>query len=119
MLARKISASMGTSAGRKGRNASWGCARAIIATPLSPGGAARSSLHLPDRRAVFLVLELDAHRLELVADSVGFLEILRLAGGIARVDKLFDRSLIETTRRPQNLGLFLCFPSEETLAIKT
>src|SRR5262249_5551022 len=40
--------------------------------------ASRSSLHLPDRRAVFLVLELDSHRIELVANLIRYLEVLRL-----------------------------------------
>src|SRR5262245_36466274 len=89
MLARKISASSGASAGRNGRIPSFGCARALmIASPLRR--PARSSLHLPDGGAVLLVLELDAHGLELVADAVGVPEIPGLARGVAGIDERDD-----------------------------
>src|SRR5262249_27240539 len=41
--------------------------------------AARSSFHLPRGGPVLMVLELDAHRLELVADAVRLREVLRFA----------------------------------------
>src|SRR5258708_39574110 len=89
-----MSARSGASAGRNGRSASFGCARAVIGRrPRRRGelrkplplrervseGAARSSFHLPSRGPALVVLELDPHRLELVADAVGFLETFRLA----------------------------------------
>src|SRR5262249_16386240 len=49
--------------------------------------AARSSLYLPSRSAVLVFLSLDARCVELGAKSRGLSGILRLAGGIARVDK--------------------------------
>src|SRR5262249_18014529 len=60
-------------------------------------GAARSSLFLPSRGAVLVVLELDAHRLELVAAAVGCSAILRLAAGIARVEKGVSLICIDDT----------------------
>src|SRR5512133_4403015 len=99
MLARKISASSGASAGRNGRSAGFGFARAVIAPPPRrprpphPQGervsecAAPSSLHLPGRAAVLVILEFDAHRLELIADAIGLLEVFFSARGIARIDQ--------------------------------
>src|SRR5262249_38632096 len=58
---------------------------------------APSSRCLPSRGAVLVVLELDVHCLELVADAVGLSEILRLAGGIARVDKRVHLIRIDDT----------------------
>src|SRR5438046_40052 len=52
--------------------------------------AARSSLHLPDRGAVLLVFELNAHSLELIANAIGFLEVLCLARISPGVDQLID-----------------------------
>src|SRR5262245_1765317 len=54
-----------------------------------------SSLHLPDRGAIFLVLELDAHGRELVADAVGVLEVSGLAGGVAGIDQRDDLVLVD------------------------
>src|SRR5262249_15394862 len=48
---------------------------------------APSSRCLPGRAAVLVVLELDAHRLELVSDAVGLLETFRLARGITCIDE--------------------------------
>src|SRR5262249_29847000 len=48
---------------------------------------APSSRYFPSRGAVLVVLEFDTHRLELVADAVGFLEIFRLARGVAGIDQ--------------------------------
>src|SRR5262249_30070825 len=48
---------------------------------------APSSRCLPRRGAVLMVLELDAHRLELVADAVGLPETFRLARGITCIDE--------------------------------
>src|SRR6476619_4035322 len=118
MLARKISANTGTSADRNGRSASWGCARAIIMAPPRLKPAARSSLHPPSRAAVLFVLKLDALRVELVADSVGLLEILRLAGGITSIDQFLDCGFIQTTGCLEDLSRFLVFPGEEARAIK-
>src|SRR5215471_2922906 len=49
--------------------------------------AAHSSFCLPSGSSVLVVLELDAHRLELVADAVGLLETFRLARGITCIDE--------------------------------
>src|SRR5262249_7063986 len=46
---------------------------------------APSPQYLPSRGAVLVVLELDAHRLELIADAIGFLEILRLTSSISSI----------------------------------
>src|SRR5262249_5811790 len=66
--------------------------------------ASRSSLHLPDRRAVFLVLELDSHRIELVANLIRYLEVLRLACGVAGVDQCYDLVVVyASTLSPQDV----------------
>src|SRR6478735_2577094 len=114
MLARKISASIGTSAGRNGRSASFGCARAIILSPPRLKPAAHSSLHPPSCAAILLVLKLDTLRRELVADSVGLLEILR----IASIDEFLDRGFVQTTGCLEGFRRFLFFPGEEARAIK-
>src|SRR5258708_34257766 len=48
---------------------------------------APSSFHLPRSAPVLVVLELDAHRVELVADAVGLFEIFCLARGITCIDE--------------------------------
>jgi len=59
--------------------------------------APRSSLDLPDRGAVLLVLKLNAYRFELVADTVGLLEVSRLAGGVATVNQRIDLTLVHAS----------------------
>src|SRR5262249_27754835 len=61
---------------------SAGTAAAQTSTVRAP-----SSRYFPSRSSVLVVLELDAHRLELVADGVGFLEIFCLARGVAGIDQ--------------------------------
>src|SRR6516164_4099696 len=46
-----------------------------------------SSRYFPSRGSVLVVLELDAHRFELVADAIGFLETFCLARGVAGIDQ--------------------------------
>src|SRR5262245_16366246 len=83
MLARKISASSDASAGRNGRNASAGCARALMTG--APQGervsprAARSSRRLPGGAAT---------------EAIGFGEALGLAPGGRGVDQLLHRRFI-------------------------
>ena len=60
-----------------------------------------SPLHLPRRHdlsggGVLRILELDAHGGKLVADAIGFFEVLRLAGGVAGIDELVNQILIKT-----------------------
>jgi hypothetical protein len=44
-----------------------------------------------------VVLELDTHRFELIAKAVGVFEILRPAGGVARVDERVHLIRIDDT----------------------
>ena len=61
--------------------------------------AARSSRDLPGG-AVLGVFQHDAHFGELVADAVGFFEVLCLAGGVASLDRALSTvTLIRVTRR--------------------
>src|SRR6266568_9268092 len=130
MLARKISASSGASAGKNGRSASRGFACAFMKRlrllPLVPAkatqcfgkgldshfrgnervlpcsglppralpGTSRSSCDLPGG-AVLGILQDNAHGGELVADAVGLLEVLFLAGGVAGIDPGSDRAFVE------------------------
>src|SRR5262245_30716768 len=57
--------------------------------------AARSSPHLPQRRAIFLVFELHPNCLELVTNTIGLLEVLRPARGIASVDERHHLALVD------------------------
>src|SRR5437764_8964790 len=58
---------------------------------------APSPLHLPGRRAVLFVFELNAHCPELITNAIGLTEVLRLAGGVARVDQRRDLFFIHFT----------------------
>src|SRR5262249_37389703 len=46
-----------------------------------------SSLHLPRRTAVLVILELDPHCVELAADAISLLEVFFSARDIARLDQ--------------------------------
>src|SRR6516165_4306029 len=58
---------------------------------------APSSRYLPSRSAILVVLELDAHRLEVVSDAVGFLETFRLARRVTCIDKRVHPICIDDT----------------------
>src|SRR5262249_27959919 len=74
-------------------------ARPPAETAAAPASSihAPSSRYFPSRSSVLVVLELDTHCLELVADAVGVFEILRLAGGVARVDERVHLIRIDDT----------------------
>src|SRR5262245_56628532 len=108
MLARKIAASRGASAGRNGRIPSFSCARAIMMAsrwchalphPLPlwervTEFAARSSRNLPSCAAL-RVFEHNSHRRKLVADAICLLEIPGPAGGVAGIDQRHDLVLVD------------------------
>src|SRR5215831_17134839 len=83
----------------RARSARWRAARPPAGTAAAPASSihAPSSRYFPSRSSVLVVLELDTHRLELVADTVGVFEILRLAGGVARVDERVHLIRIDDT----------------------
>src|SRR3954454_4549100 len=90
----------------------------MAAARASDAHAPSSPHDLPSSRSVFMVLKFNTHRLELIADTVGLLEIPGLAGGIARIDEFLDRGFIQTTGCLEGLSRFLFFPGKEARAIK-
>src|SRR5712671_3371061 len=74
----------------------WGREQAEFASR-----AVRSSLHLPQGPAIFLVFKLDAHRLEFIANAIRLLEVLHLACGIAGCHQCIKLNWIQAsfTRR--------------------
>src|SRR4029078_11718134 len=57
-------------------------------------GQRGSSLHVPGGGAVLVVLKLDAHGVELVADAIGLFEVLCFTGGVTRINQRLRRLLI-------------------------